>query len=55
MAEIKVDLEVLCECGKDLTVSKNTWAGQIIISPCQSCLEDKYDEGIRDGIKSRED
>ena len=51
MAEIKVDLEAICECGAELIIHQTQWAGQIKVDACESCLNAKYDEGHSDGQK----
>jgi len=54
MADIKVDIEASCTCGKNLTVEQDTWTGSIKVEPCEKCLEEKYSEGYRDRIKEEE-
>ena len=51
MAEIKVDLEAVCECGDELNIIQNIWSGSIKVSPCKRCMEEKYDEGFAKGQK----
>lgn len=50
MAEIRVDLEILCICGNELT-AKNKYAGLIEIEPCEKCLDVARDEGYSQGEK----
>ena len=47
MPEITVDLNVLCECGNELSVEQKC-GGEITVTPCQNCLDQKYDEGQTD-------
>ncbi len=53
MPEVRVDLEVLCTCGADLSVS-NEWAGRIFIEPCEKCLQNQYDVGFTEAMKEAE-
>jgi hypothetical protein len=47
MPEVRVDLEVVCECGDELEISQR-WAGSIKVTPCQKCLEQQYEKGQSD-------
>jgi hypothetical protein len=48
MLEIKIDLEALCTCGAELTVSQK-WSGQIMIDPCDTCTDASYSQGHEEG------
>ena len=47
MPEVRVDLEVLCVCGDDLAFT-NKNASQIQVEPCQKCLDESYEGGLKD-------
>lgn len=51
MAEIKVDIEAVCECGNQLTIHQDTWSGNIKVDPCEKCKQEAYDEGLNDGAE----
>lgn len=51
---ITVDLEVLCKCGRELSV-KNRYASQIEIDPCDDCGLEKYNEGYDARVKEESD
>ena len=43
MLDIKVEVELECECGAPL---EGEWCNGVIkIAPCEKCLKDKSDEG----------
>ena len=48
MPEVRVDLEVLCECGAELVIEQNKWAGSITVQACEDCLNASYEEGKSD-------
>lgn len=50
MAEIRMDLEIVCTCGRELTF-RNRFASQIEIEPCEDCGLEKYNEGYDVGHK----
>ncbi len=47
MPEIKVDVELVCTCGNDLNAKDK--GGYFEVDPCESCLAEKYNEGIAYG------
>jgi hypothetical protein len=51
MADIKVDLEALCTCGDELIIKPTNHAGQFVVTPCDRCLLDKFNEGYDVGHK----
>ena len=59
--KVEIEVEVYCTCGDELTV-KRVGDGTLNVEPCQNCLDNKYNEGLDDGlaivlqvINSRED
>ena len=48
MPEVKFDLEAVCECGAELSIKQGTWPGQITVEACETCLNQKYEEGQSD-------
>lgn len=50
MPEIRVDLEILCTCGEELTAT-NKWAGRIEVTPCERCGQNQYDVGFSEAMK----
>ena len=54
MPKIRVDLEVVCQCGRDLIV-RNRHAGEIVIEPCEDCGLEKYNEGYDARVKEEPD
>lgn len=54
MPEIRVDLEILCVCGRELVV-QNRYSGQIEVEPCEDCGRGKYNEGYDVGHKEASD
>ncbi len=51
MAEIKVEVEVWCECGEGLCGQSSTHprGRGIIVAPCEKCLETANEEGDDEG------
>ena len=62
MPEISVEVEILCDCGNGLCgqtrVSKNRGMPQIVIEPCEKCLEKArnlaFDGGLEEAYKQQE-
>lgn len=48
MAELRVDLDVVCTCGKVLDTT-DAVRDQITVSPCEACLSEAEKEGRRLG------
>jgi len=57
MPEFSVDFEVFCSCGAPLCNksegrnSRNRGLPQVVVSPCEKCLQKEYDAGYEDGHK----
>jgi hypothetical protein len=43
-----IDFEVYCECGNMLS-STTDRRGNVEVEPCDKCMQEKYDEGYKDG------
>lgn len=48
---VDIEIEVVCwECGKDLDTKADGRFGHVLsVEPCSTCLDLKYDEGLKDG------
>ncbi len=53
---VDINVEVKCECG---SVLKADWwddynGARIAVEPCEDCLQNKYEEGHKEGYEERE-
>jgi exonuclease VII small subunit len=60
MAEIKIDVDVVCDCGNTLNATYHR--GELVVDPCDDCMQraqedvpDNYDAGFEEGAASRDD
>jgi len=54
MAEVKVEIDVECECGNPLSTTTDKWGTGLIVEPCDKCLENEYEKGKIDGYAEAE-
>jgi len=49
MSEVRVDFEAVCAtCGKALAINTKM-TGLIEVDPCDYCMDNAYNEGIKEG------
>jgi hypothetical protein len=47
---VEHSLLIVCACGKELSAEEDYFnKGRIVVEPCENCLDEKYEEGKKDG------
>jgi len=55
MSDITFDIGVVCErCGNDLSALYDERKGNLIVEPCDKCLNEADDEGYDRGYDTRD-
>jgi len=54
MVEVKVEIDVECECGNPLLTTTGQFGTGLVVEICEKCLENEYEKGKIDGYNEAE-